>query len=86
MVCSYSWTYSLTSQNITQKLNCAKYVILTLLTSEHQKYFVTLNMRKSSRDTKIFIKIDQYIYDSCVDDAKSEQKSAENSKFTNIAF
>ena len=35
-------------------------------------------MRKSSRkeiqDTKIVWKIDQYIYDSCVDDAKSKQK------------
>ena len=35
-------------------------------------------MQKSSRkkiqDTKIVWKIDQYIYESCVDDAKSKQK------------
>ena len=35
-------------------------------------------MQKSSRkkiqDTQIVWKIDQYIYDSCVDDAKSNQK------------
>ena len=35
-------------------------------------------MQKSScekiQDTKIVWKIDQYIYDSCADDAKSKQK------------
>ena len=30
--------------------------------------------RKKIQDTKIVWKIDQYIYDSCVDDAKSKQK------------
>ena len=47
-------------------------------------------MRKSSRkkiqDTKIVLKFDQYIYDSCVDDAKLRQKKTENLKITNKAF
>ena len=30
--------------------------------------------RKKIRDTKIVWKIDQYIYDSCIDDAKAKQK------------
>ena len=30
--------------------------------------------RKKIQDTEIVWKIDKYIYDSCVDDAKSKQK------------
>ena len=30
--------------------------------------------RKKIQDTKIVWKIDQYIYESCVDDAKSKEK------------
>ena len=30
--------------------------------------------RKKIQDTKIVLKIDQYIYESCVDDEKSERK------------
>ena len=30
--------------------------------------------RKKNQDTKLIWKIDQYIYDSSVDDAKSKQK------------
>ena len=47
-------------------------------------------MRKSTRkkiqDTKIVLKIGQYIYDSCEDDAKSKQKYTENLKLYQFIF